>query len=341
MTDTITPIILAGGSGTRLWPLSTGKCPKQLLPLLGKRSLLQNTLERISGIKNIAAPLLICNQQHRFKITEQLQEINLKPSAIILEPMGRNTAPAISIAALQAMADGQDPLLLVLPSDHIISDIDAFYTTIATAKQHAEFGKLVTFGVVPTHPSTGFGYIKAGESLQVQEFVEKPNLEKAQEYLAAGNYYWNSGMFMFRASRLLKEMEQYAPDILQACKDTFATHVINNDYIHLNEAEFSQCPSNSIDYAVMEKTANAAVIPLDAKWSDIGSWLSLWEHSEKDVNNNVTIGDVVAEDVTGSYIHATRRKVIAIGIKDIVMVENEEGILLVHKDNCQELKKLI
>ncbi len=342
----VIPIILSGGTGSRLWPISTKICPKQLLPLLSKRSLLQETVQRICKFQGASSPFLVCNQQHGFKVLEQLRQIEVKPNAIILEPVGKNTAPAITIAVLQAISDGQDPILLVLPSDHIIGNVEVFHKTIEIAKQCAKAGKLVTFGVVPTHPETGYGYIKT-EALSndafaynIAEFVEKPDLESAQKYINAGNYYWNSGMFMFRASRLLKEMEQYAPDILQVCKDAHATHVIDNDFVHLDKMTFDKCPSNSIDYAVMEKTSSAVMAPIDAGWSDIGSWLSLWKYGQKDIDDNVTIGDVVTKDVHGSYIHATSRKVVAVGVKDCVIVETDAGVLVVHKDDCQKIKEL-
>ncbi len=224
--------------------------------------------------------------------------------------------------------------------------MEVFHKTIEIAEQCAEAGKLVTFGVVPTHPETGYGYIKTesssndGYAYNIAEFVEKPDLESAQKYVDVGNYYWNSGMFMFRASRLLKEMEQYAPDILQVCKDTHATHVIDNDFVHLDRMTFNKCPSNSIDYAVMEKTLNAVMVPIDAGWSDIGSWLSLWEYGQKDINDNITLGDVVTKDVYGSYIRATNRKIVAIGVKDHIIVETDAGVLIVHKDDCQKIKEL-
>jgi mannose-1-phosphate guanylyltransferase/mannose-6-phosphate isomerase len=342
----IIPVILSGGAGSRLWPISTKICPKQLLPLLSKRSLLQETVCRVSKLPNTLNPLLVCNQQHGFKVIEQLQQVGIKPSAIILEPIGKNTAPAIAIAALQAINDNEDSILLVLPSDHVIGNIEVFHKTIEIAKQYADVGKLVTFGIVPTHPETGYGYIKTealgddAYAYNIAAFVEKPDLKSAQKYINAGNYYWNSGMFMFRASKLLKEIEQHAPDILQVCKDVYATHVIDKDFIHLDKITFEKCPSISIDYAVMEKTSDAIMVPLDADWSDIGSWLSLWKYGQKDINDNIILGDVVAKDVCGSYIRATSRKIVAVGIKDHIIVETNAGILVVHKNDCQKIKEL-
>ena len=308
----IVPVILSGGAGTRLWPLSRELYPKQLLPLVGDRTMLQDTALRLSGLANRNAPLVVCNEAHRFMVAEQLRQVGQEASAVILEPVGRNTAPAVAVAALSAMEEGDDPVLLVLPADHVIRDAKALCKAVNDGLGAVEEGALLTFGIVPTTPETGYGYIRRGakqevrsakpghEIYSVQEFVEKPALATAEDYLNSGDYYWNSGMFMFKASAYLAELEKHAPEILSASRKAWQGRVSDLDFIRLDGEAFAACPSESIDYAVMEKTAQAMVIPLDAGWSDVGSWAALWEVGEADTQGNVSFGDVIDVDCTGS-----------------------------------------
>ncbi len=343
----IVPVILSGGTGSRLWPLSRSAYPKQLLQLVSGRTMLQDTVLRTHAIENLAAPLVICNQDHRFLVAEQLQEIGIEKASIILEPTGKNTAPAATIAALYATQNGNDPLLLVLPADHVIKDIEHFTTVVNTAANYAQVGKLVTFGIKPTQPETGYGYIKTGTSIDnacayhVAQFIEKPNQETAETYVASGQYYWNSGMFMFRASRFLAELKLYAPDILQACQKTLGQMTKDLDFIRLDKEIFATCPSNSIDYAVMEKTREAILIPLNTAWSDVGSWSALWEAQTPDQNGNVMQGDVIAEQVTNSYLRAESRMLAVVGVTDHIVVETPDAVLVAHKDNCQAVKDVV
>lgn len=341
----ILPVILSGGFGTRLWPLSHKDRPKQFLRLLGKHSLFQDTVARITKIPDSLSPLLICNEDHRFLIAKQLQEMDVRNSGIILEPIGKNTAPAITIAALQAMTNGEDPILLVLPSDHLITDKLAFLDAVNKATKYAESGKLITFGIVPHSPETGYGYIQAGKQLEegvhkVDHFVEKPDLTKAKEYLKAGNYYWNGGIFMFRASKFLQEMQKHAPDILEICRKTFKLRVITPDFIHLEKETFTGCRSDSIDYAVMEKTDDAVVVPIDVGWSDVGSWAALFELGAKNDRGNVEIGEVITDEVRDSYLRSESRTLAAIGVENLVIVETADAVLVMHKDQAQKVKVL-
>ncbi|MDZ4184121.1 MAG: mannose-1-phosphate guanylyltransferase/mannose-6-phosphate isomerase [Desulfuromonadales bacterium] len=339
----ICPVILSGGSGSRLWPLSRELYPKQFLPLAGTSTMLQQTLQRLDGLAELTAPLIVCNEEHRFLVAEQLRQIEVTPAAILLEPLGRNTAPAIAVAALQVMAAGDDPLLLVLPSDHVILDRDALQQAILIAALGASAGQLVTFGIVPTAPETGYGYIRArgeGELLAVQAFVEKPNLPTATEYLQSGDYFWNSGMFLFRASRYLEELQRFAPDILTACTNALAGGERDRDFLRLDLTAFAACRSESIDYAVMEKTADAAVVPLDAGWNDLGSWSSLWDISVKDANANALNGDVVAIDCHNSFLLAESRYLAAIGIDDLIVVETADAVLVAKRDQVQLVKEI-
>jgi mannose-1-phosphate guanylyltransferase/mannose-6-phosphate isomerase len=338
----IIPVILSGGSGTRLWPLSRESYPKQFLPLTGEDSMLQATWKRVAGL-TACRPLVVGNQEHRFMIAEQLREVGVAPAAILLEPVGRNTAPAIAIAALEATATGEDALLLVLPSDHVIQNVQAFHASVKAAAASAEAGHLVTFGVLPTGPETGYGYIKAAEGhgvRAVERFVEKPDLATAQQYVASGQYYWNSGMFLIRASRYLEELERLSPETLTACRLALQKARRDEDFVRLDAEAFAACPSDSIDYAVMEHTPHAAVIPLDAGWSDVGSWGALWEVSPRDADGNAHRGDVIAIDCRNTYAHG-QRLITLIGLEDVVVVETEDAILVGHRDQLQKVKDLV
>lgn len=340
------PVVLAGGSGTRLWPLSRQLNPKQFLALTDQKlTMLQSTLSRLDGL-GAADPMVLCNEQHRFLAAEQLRQFGYEHARIILEPCSRNTAPAIALAALQAVATGEDPVLLVLAADHLIRDVAAFQRQLSVASQLAEQGKMVTFGIVPTEPETGYGYIQRGESLTaeaftVARFVEKPDAETAKAYVDFGEYLWNSGMFMFRASRYLEELECFHPEILQACRLALASSSQDMDFVRLDSAAFAECPDESVDYAVMEKTSEAAVVPLNAGWSDIGSWSALWDVSEKDREGNSLLGDVIAQDASNTLVRAEHRLVATVGVKDLVVVETKDAVLVAQKDAVQDVKKVV
>lgn len=338
------PVILSGGSGTRLWPLSRGVYPKQFLPLVSDKTMVQETVLRLNGIDNLQAPIAICNEEHRFMMAEQLWEIDAQPEAIILEPVGRNTAPAVALAALAAK--NPDDILLVLPADHVIENIPAFQQAVAKAGELAEQGYLVTFGIVPTAAETGYGYIKRSAekisaAFKVAEFVEKPDADVAQAYVNSGEYYWNSGMFAFKASRYLQELEKFSPEMLAACRLSFNGAQTDVDFVRLNKDAFIQCPSDSIDYAVMEKTDKAVVIPLDAEWSDVGSWFALWEVREKDGFGNALTGDVIALDTQNSFIHSGNKLVAAIGVQDMIIIETDDAVMIAPKDRVQDVKKIV
>lgn len=339
------PVIMAGGSGSRLWPLSRTLYPKQFLSIISKATMLQETVKRLDGIDHQAS-LFICNEEHRFIVAEQLRLGGLDNSGIILEPVGRNTAPAIALAALKALADGDDPLLLVLAADHVIQNTDAFLASIEHAIVEAENGSLVTFGIVPLKPETGYGYIRRGVQIsdhayKVNAFVEKPDLMTAQEYIATNEFYWNSGMFLFKASRYLAELEKYSPEILRVCQSAFNSNRIDLDFIRLNETLFSSCPDDSIDYAVMEKTQDAVVVPMDANWSDVGSWSSLWEVNPKDADGNAIRGDVLTQNTTNSYIYSQNKLVATVGVEDLIVVETKDAVLVAHKDKVQDVKGIV
>jgi mannose-1-phosphate guanylyltransferase/mannose-6-phosphate isomerase len=343
----VQPVLLSGGSGTRLWPLSREAYPKQFLPLAGEDTMLQATWRRVAPL-SAAAPLVVANEDHRFLVAEQLRVIGAPAARIVLEPVGRNTAPAIAAAALVAMADGSDPLLLVLPSDHVVRDADAFRAAVAEAASAAEAGALVTFGIVPQTPETGFGYIQseAGEGVRrVLRFVEKPDAATAQAYLDDGGYFWNSGMFLFRASRYLEELGRHRPDILSAVRAACA-HLDHDalsqggEFLRLDRDAFAASPSESIDYAVMEKTDAAMVLPVDIGWNDVGSWSALWEVSEQDGDGNAHHGDVIAIDSRNSYAYA-RRLVALVGVDDLVVVETDDAVLVAAKDKVQEVKQVV
>ncbi|MCF3195928.1 mannose-1-phosphate guanylyltransferase/mannose-6-phosphate isomerase [Pseudomonas bubulae] len=345
MPTKILPVIMSGGSGSRLWPLSRQLNPKQFLSLADDFSMLQVTIQRLNGIET-TSPILICNEQHRFLAAEQLRQLGLEGANIVLEPVGRNTAPAIALAALQAFNKSEDPILLVLAADHLIKDVGAFQASIQTALPLAQDGKLVTFGIVPTHAETGYGYIEQGIDVgvggfKVSRFVEKPDLVTAQEYLANGSYFWNSGMFMFRTSRYLEELETYRPDILAACRAALAGGSQDLHFTRVDEAAFAACPDDSVDYAVMEKTADAVMVPLDAGWSDIGSWTALWDVSDKDQQGNVFKGDVLDQQSRNTYVHADSRLVATVGLDDLVIVETKDAVLVAHKDHVQDVKKIV
>ena len=338
------PVIMSGGSGTRLWPLSRKHKPKQFIALFGENTMFQETLSRLNGIDGMQAPIIVCNNDHRFMVAEQLHELEINSANIILEPIGRNTAPALAISALQAQAAGEDPILLVLAADHVIDNIPAFHQAIATAKTQAEEGLLVTFGIVPTSPNTGYGYIQAEEkniTSRVKRFVEKPDLATATQYVDSGSYYWNSGMFMFKASTLITELEKHAPDILASSREALSKGVKDLDFIRLDADAFTACRSESIDYAIMEQTNKAVVVPLDAAWNDVGSWSSLWECAEQDIDNNVLKGDVMIDDVQNSYIHSEHRLVSVLGLNNIVVVETADAVMVASKENAQNVKNIV
>jgi mannose-1-phosphate guanylyltransferase/mannose-6-phosphate isomerase len=338
------PVVMSGGSGTRLWPLSRKHKPKQFLALFGEETMFQQTLMRLEGVSGIESPLVVCNNDHRFMVAEQLHAMGVSSPTIILEPMGRDTAPALAIAALQASKNGDDPILLVLAADHVIQDIPAFHRAIAVAQTEADKGFLVTFGILPTSPNTGYGYIQASSKSEVSDvkaFVEKPDLVKAETYIAAGDYYWNSGMFMFKASTLISELERYSPNILNVCRTAIENAENDLDFIRLSNEIFSTCEALSIDYAVMEHTDKARVVALDAGWNDVGSWSSLWECAEQTDNNNVTVGDVMLDDVSNSYVHSDNRLVSVLGLNDVVIVETADAVMVASKDKAQDVKKVV
>ncbi|WP_188248446.1 mannose-1-phosphate guanylyltransferase/mannose-6-phosphate isomerase [Stenotrophomonas maltophilia] len=340
--SSIQPVILSGGSGTRLWPLSREAYPKQFLPLAGELTMLQATWKRVAPIA-ARGPLVIANEEHRFVAAEQLQQVGAEPAAIILEPVGRNTAPAIAVAALEATRDGADALLLVLPSDHVITNETAFRSAVQAAAAAAEAGKLVTFGIVPTGPETGYGYIKAadGQGLRaVERFVEKPDLDTATGYVSSGQYYWNSGMFLFKASRYLQELERFQPAMLAGSRQAWQQARRDADFTRLDKEAFTAVTSDSIDYAVMEKTADAVVIPLDAGWNDVGSWTALRDVSQQDDDGNAHQGDVIAIDCRNTYAYG-QRLVAMVGLDDVIVVETDDAVLVGKADRMQEVKTVV
>ena len=342
------PVIMAGGTGSRLWPMSRELYPKQFLRLYGQRSMLQETVLRLDDV-DAREPVVICNQEHRFLVAEQLRQINKLSHNIILEPVGRNTAPAIALAALSANENGDDTILLVLAADHIINNKLAFHQAIKSAFKFALQGRLVTFGIVPTGPETGYGYIHRGQeetldeqiAYQVSRFVEKPNKETAESYIASGEYYWNSGMFMFRAKKYLEELEKFRPDILDACKAVIQGCKESDEFIKVDRDLFIACPDESVDYAVMEKTTDAVVVGLDADWSDVGSWSALWEVSPKDDKGNVLTGDTFLHNANNCYINTDEKLIAAIGVDDLVIINTKDAVLVVNKDQVQDVKKVV
>ena len=340
----IAPIILSGGCGTRLWPISRALHPKQFISLINDTTLFQDTILRLPN--NMIDPLIICNEEHRFLAAEQLRQINKKSIGIILEPFGKNTAPAVAFAALNLLKNKKDCTLLVLSADHHINDIKAFHRAIQIAEPLAENGKLVTFGVLPTKPETGYGYIEADlskktEHYAIKSFTEKPNLKNAQVYLDNGNYFWNSGMFMFKASTYLDELRKFEPEIFSACKKSLAKARNDSDFIHIDGNEFKSCPNKSIDYAVMEKTTNSVVVPLNTSWSDIGSWDSLWKLKDKDKDGNVSEGDVILNDVKNTYASSSNRLVSAIGVNNLIIIDTQDSLLVANKEYSQKINTIV
>ena len=344
----ILPVLISGGNGSRLWPLSREQYPKQFLALDSSSSMLQLTLARLKGL-SVLPPLLVCNESHRFIIAEQLRQSQSDNSGIILEPVGRDTAPAIALAALHALEQGEDPLLLVLATDHIIQDTAAFHAAVTKAEAVAQSGAMLTFGIVPSIAETAYGYIQKGSALddsnsaifQVSSFVEKPNKETAEAYLSSGDYLWNSGMFMFKASRYLEELENFSPLIYQACKKASHNTQKDMDFMRINAQSFEDCPSCSIDYAVMENTQSAVVVSLDAGWNDVGSWSSLWEVSAKNNQGNTCMGDVISVDSHNCYIHGQDRLVATLGLQDLVVVDTPDALLVADKNQVQKVKEII
>jgi mannose-1-phosphate guanylyltransferase / mannose-6-phosphate isomerase len=342
------PVVLSGGSGTRLWPMSRSQHPKQLLSLLGEDSLLRQTVERVAGRQGFAAPVVVANDDHRFLIAEQLREAGIVPAGLFLEPVGRNTAPAVAVAALWLTERDPGALMLVMPSDHVIADRDAFHTAIGRAAIAAGQGKLVTFGITPARAETGYGYIDAGAaipgcegSFAVTRFIEKPAAADAERYLAAGTYFWNSGIFLFAASVYLAELERLRPDMLAACRDAVAKAERDADFIRLDKAAFSACPSDSIDYAVMEHTERSAVVPVDMGWNDLGSWDALWETGKRDPAGNALVGNVLAEDAQNCYLRSEAGLVAAVGIEDLVVVATADAVMVAPRRRAQDVRRLV
>ncbi len=347
----ILPVILAGGSGTRLWPLSRALYPKQLISLVDRQTMLQNTILRLDGLAGAGKPVVICNDEYRFMVAEQLRQIEIQADSIILEPVGRNTAPAMAVAAIRAMEQGNDPVLLILPADHHIQSAERFQQVLTEGYAYAQAGRLITFGIVPQKPETGYGYIKIGQPLFTAEgegsavtiaaFVEKPDLETAQRYVASKAYCWNSGMFMFKASKALEALETFVPAIVAACRQAIQNGRSDLDFFRLDRSAFSACPSDSIDYAVMEKTDLGAMLPMAAGWNDLGSWEALWQVGQKDEADNVVKGDVVLHDVKDSYLRAETRLIAAVGLKDHIVIETSDAVMISPRDRVQDVKGLV
>lgn len=343
----IHPVILSGGSGSRLWPMSRAHYPKQLLPLAGSRTMLQETASRVSDSALYAQPLIIANNEHRFIVAEQLQAIGIAPRAIILEPVGRNTAPAAAIAALRLVEDAPDAIMALLASDHVVADTPGFTAAMRTAAGAAAAGKLVTFGVKPDRPETGYGYIRRGEALgdgadRVAEFVEKPDRETAQRYLDSGDYLWNSGMFVLGAQAFLDELERLAPDMMSACRKAYDASFADLEFLRLDGETFAACPSDSIDYAVMEKTERAAVVPVDIGWNDVGGWPALLDLADKDDDGNAQLADCILQDVQDSYLRADDgRLVAALGVENMIVVSTADALLVAHRDRAGEVKDIV
>jgi mannose-1-phosphate guanylyltransferase len=353
----LVPVILCGGTGSRLWPLSRATYPKQYWALAGdgEETLLQQTHQRLEGIAALQPPLLICNEDHRFIVAEQMRQIGVEPAAILLEPMGRNTAPAVAVAALQATAHGDDPLLLVLAADHVIQNAAGFRRAVEAGMAAAEAGQLVTFGIVPTAPETGYGYIEAAEALhpaddsdqkplqpvRIARFVEKPDRATAEQFLASGRFTWNSGMFLFKASAILAELERLAPEVVSACRSALEHDSEDLDFLRLEREAFAACPNVAIDVAVMERTDRGAVLPLNAGWSDVGSWSALWETAKQDDAGNVLRGRVISEASSNCYLRSEHRLVVGLGVDNLVVVETDDVVLVAHRDRAQDVKTIV
>lgn len=343
----ILPVVLAGGSGSRLWPLSRTHYPKQLLKLFGDATMLQQTLQRLDGLEKLSDPVVVCNEEHRFMVAEQLQEIGRTRASILLEPVGRNTAPALALAALRACDLEEDPLLLVLAADHTIRDIPAFHRAIKAALTTADSGKLVTFGIQPSRPETGYGYIKtigqpdAKGACAVERFVEKPDLATAERYLEEGGYYWNSGMFVFRARRFLEELERYSPQVLEAAQAAYREAVKDMDFVRADAEAFARAPEISVDYAVMEQSREVACVPMDADWSDVGSWQSYWELSEKDERGNSLIGDTIDFGSRDTLVYSRDKLVATLGVDNLMVINTPDAVLVADKGAAQDVKKII
>jgi mannose-1-phosphate guanylyltransferase/mannose-6-phosphate isomerase len=342
----IVPVILSGGSGTRLWPVSRERQPKQLLPIVDDRSMIHATIERVTSLPDVRPPIVVTNTAHAIAVERSLKDAGYTDATVILEPLGRNTAPAVAVASIVALGDGDDPLILVLPADHVISEVGVFADAVETAAPAAAKGYLVTFGISPTSPETGYGYIRSGEPLEgpilrIDEFKEKPDAETAARYVASGEYSWNSGMFLFRASSYLEELESFRPELSRASRTAVESGVRTGHEIALDTGAFAACPSDSIDYAVMEHTDCGAVLPIDPGWSDVGSWSSLWEIAERDDAGNARIGDVLALDTTDSYLRGSERVVAVIGLDSVVVVDTPDAVLVGSMDAIQGVKDVV
>ncbi len=344
----IIPIILAGGSGTRLWPLSRQHYPKQLIDLINKNTMIQDTVLRLSGCDDIHPPVIICNDEYRFMVAEQMRKIDIDPCLIALEPVGKNTSAAIAIASIMTKEKYDDPILLVLPADHLIENIANFHKAIALGETAANNGNLVCFGIIPTKPETGYGYIKKGDKLpfltnglKIEKFVEKPCHKDAENYVNSGEYCWNSGMFMFKSSIILKELEKFVPEIVKPCRSAVNKGKNDLDFFRLDKESFIKVPSDSLDYSVMEKTSKGVIIPCDISWSDIGSFNALYKSQTSDKNKNVLHGDVLLDNVKNSYINAKDKLVAAVGVKDLIIVETKDAVLVTHQNNAQDVKKIV